>query len=322
MTSKERVQLVLQWCKPDRLPFNFWMDRRLMANFEEKYGPYWRPRHFGADVWESFVLYPWPSGERRYENGTSWLIKPLLDSVEELPGLELPDPDTDSYYDLLRKDRKELPEVFMTGALISPLGILDGIRGFQNFFLDVYDAPEILDDFGAKVAQINARLAENMIECGIDCLYLMEDLGSRDGLLMSKAHLDRFIIQPLIPALEVAKSHGLPVFFHTDGAVMDILDRFVELGIDMVNPLQPHLNDHQLFHQKYHGKLGLYGGGDNTYIIPESTPEEVRRHVLDLFHLHGAEGGFIFSTHDIPLETPLENVEAMLEALKECTYEG
>ena len=54
MTSKERVLAALEFRRPDRVPFNFWMDRRLMAQYEEKYGPDWRVRVFDADVVETF----------------------------------------------------------------------------------------------------------------------------------------------------------------------------------------------------------------------------------------------------------------------------
>ncbi len=323
MDSRERVKLALSFQKPDRLPFNFWMDRRLMAQYEEELGgPYWRTTRYGADVWESFALIPWqvPVAEYEMRDGTAWAVKPSFDSVEQLASVALPDVESEAVYSMIQSDRAALPEVFMTGALISALGWLDGWRGYQNFFTDIYDEPEIIDHIVNIVQQTNTTVARGMIEAGVDCLYLMEDLGSTTGLLMSKDHIERYVLRCFSGALEVAKEKAIPVFFHTDGAVLDILDRFVELGVTAVNPLQPHLNDHQVFHRKYHKWLALYGAGDNTYIIPTGTPDEVRQHVFDMFELHGQEGGFIFSTHDIPLETPRENIEAMLEALRQCTY--
>jgi len=123
-------------------------------------------------------------------------------------------------------------------------------------------------------------------------------------------------------SIDVAKAAGLPVWCHSDGGIMDILDRLVEHGVQVVNPLEPHLNDLRAFRDRYQQprKLAVYGALDTYGIILTGTPQDVRMHVRTTFDLLGTHGGLIFSTHDIPLHTPQENVDAMVDEIKKCRY--
>ena len=103
---------------------------------------------------------------------------------------------------------------------------------------------------------------------------------------------------------------------------MNILDLFVQYGIDGINPLQPHLNDISSFKRNYGDKLLLYGGLDNCFKIPEGNTNGVRKHVKETFEILGKDGGLIASSHDIPKYVPLENVDVMVETLKGCVYGG
>jgi uroporphyrinogen decarboxylase len=133
--------------------------------------------------------------------------------------------------------------------------------------------------------------------------------------------LRRFCFEPLHKLVKRAHQRGLKVFFHTDGHVMNILPLFVEFGIDGINPFQVSAgNSFETLRDEYGGKLMLYGGIDNCFIIPDGTVEDVRAHIRHLFETLGQTGGLIASSHDIPSHVPLENLDAMVEAIKACRY--
>ena len=157
---------------------------------------------------------------------------------------------------------------------------------------------------------------------GITALYLMEDLADRNGLTISPQMINQFVLPYANELAEIARKYNVPVMFHSDGNVNDLLDHLIKIGVCAVNPMQPHLNDATEFKNKYGDELAVYGGLDNCYIIPDGTPEEVREHVLDVFNALGkSDGALIFSTHDIPEYTPKENIEAMISTIKnECFY--
>jgi len=115
MTSRERVHTVFQGKKPDRLPFNFWMDRNLMAELDKKLGEDFRIAHYGADVIESFFDVDWRfglTGEYVDDEKTSWNIKPLLDDVKKAKDLVLPDPYKNDIFVLICDDRIRHPEIW------------------------------------------------------------------------------------------------------------------------------------------------------------------------------------------------------------------
>ena len=109
--------------------------------------------------------------------------------------------------------------------------------------------------------------------------------------------------------------------FHSDGAVLDLIDLLDKFGVDAINPLQPNVVNTREFKNKFNNKMAVYGGLDNCFIIPEGSPEQIRQHVLETFDILGRpDGSLIFSTHDIPYETPRENIDALVSAIKECKY--
>ena len=92
MTSRERVERAIRFEEPDRLPFNFWMDRRRMAELNDKYGEDFRVTHYDADVVEALCMIPFPTGRHEEQAGTEWMVEPLFTDWNETPDIELPDP--------------------------------------------------------------------------------------------------------------------------------------------------------------------------------------------------------------------------------------
>ncbi len=320
-SGRDRVRAALRRERPDRAPFNFWMDRRLMARYAARYGEHFRITHFGADVLESFPGWTWPAGPTVERDGTAWHVAPLVDSLAEVLDLPLPDPTDDAVYDPIRADRARFPDVAIFVDVVGPLTILHGMRLYQNLFLDVYDSPEVLERIIRRWAGIYAALVERLVRLDVDAIYLMDDIAGRDGLLLSLAHIRQIVFACFAEPIAIAHAAGLPVLFHSDGDLTAALDALVELGFDAVNPLEPQLNDLRAFQERYGDRLAVYGGLDTYGVIPNGTPADVRRHVLETFETLGRSGGLILSTHDIPIHTPEANVQAMVDTIRcECVY--
>jgi hypothetical protein len=322
MDSRERVQSVLAGEKPDRVPFNFWMDRRLMAQYARRYGgPYFRVTHFGADVIETFPLLDWPRGPCVDHEGTEWQTGPLIHDWSEADGLRMPDTSMDCIWDIIHRDLTAFPDKAVFLDVITPWGIAAGIRTYELMMTDMVLHPEAVKRLLGRLERVYVPVVERACRMGITALYLMEDIASTQGLMFAPEMIREFCIDYVRSLVEIARSYGIPVVWHTDGKAMDACELFVELGVAAVNPLQPHLNDLGAFRQRYNGRLALYGGLDNCYVIPNGGPEDVRRHVIDTFDRVGRGGGLIFSTHDIPIGTPEENVTTMVRAIvDECVY--
>jgi len=322
VNSRERFLSAVRRRKPDRAPFNFWMDRRLMARYEQRIGHrHWRVTHYGADVIETFAWLGWPSAPGIERDGTWWQTGPALADWDHAARLKLPNPADEKVYRLIQRDLTEFPDTAVILDMPPPWGVLAGLRTYEQLYMDVIDHPDQVLAMARRVADITLTAVQRAIRMGIAALYLMEDLADSRGLTMSPAMIRRFSLDLVCPHIAAAKSAGIPVLFHSDGRLDGLLPLLIEYGLDAVNPLQPHLNDPRAFKAGPGRRLALYGGLDNCFIIPDGTVAQVRAHVLDVFEAVGRpDGGLIFSTHDIPLHTPEANIEAMVAAIRECTY--
>lgn len=325
MTSRERVRAVLAGHRPDRVPFNFWMDRDRMAELDRLLGANFRVSHYGADVIEVIPPIPWwreREARRVWDGKTSWQIEPLVGSIEEAMDLALPDPDNPALYRPIAEARAAWPDRAIFCLIVSPFEALLPLRLMEQTFLDLVDRPALVHRLLGRMAAVLERIVSRAVCEDIDVLYLAGDIASRNGAMLSPRHLREFVFGYLRPLVAVAHAAGKPAFYHTDGRVMDILDLFLEAGFDGLNPLEPRYHEAREFRRRVGDRLILYGGLDNCGVIPRGTPADVRAHVRDQFDALGRQGRLIFSSHDIPASTPQENIDAMVQEIKACRYES
>lgn len=323
MTSRERVQCVLNGQKPDRLPFNFWMDRDQMDIYDKKWGSDFRITHYGADVVEAFVSLPfWYEipVKSHYDGKTHWQMEPLVDDIKDALCLAMPDPNDPNVYIDIQNKKNMYPDKAIFALMLAPIGILEPLRLAENLFLELYDSPDEIHALLKKIEKVLVEAAHNACSMDIDVLYIAADICGRDGALVSPNHLKEFNFNYVKKLVEIAHNAGKKVFYHSDGLILPTLDIYVEYGIDGCNPLEPRYNNAQEFAEKFSGKLMLYGAGDNCNIIPNGTQDQVAEHVRSQFNILGKNGGYIFSTHDIPSSCPQENIDVMVDTIKNCTY--
>ena len=322
MNSKERVICALKREIPDRVPFNFWMDRRLMEKNEKKYGHrHWRAKCLGADVIETFPLLTFPVGKGIDKYGSFWIQDPYLTDWTKYDEVPMPDPADPKVYELIERDIKEFPDKAVFLDTITPWGVIAGLRTYEHIYMDMYEYPEEFLALTEKILDVQKIMVEKACKMGISALYIMEDLAITKGLAFSPKMINKFCLKYAKQLADIAHEHNIPVLFHSDGNVDKLIDLLIPLGISAVNPLQPHINNISDFKAKHGEKLTVYGGLDNCFIIPDGTEDDIRKHVHETFEILGKHnGGLIFSSHDIPITAPDRNVEVMVEAIKECVY--
>ena len=324
MDSKTRVLMALNNEKPDHVPFNFWMDRRLMEKYEERIGHRnWRVTQYGADVIEIFPNLEFPIGKMVDHTGTTWLKEPLFKDWKKADAIPMPDPTEDKVYEFIKRELKEFPDKAIFLDTQTAWGIIAGqIRGYENFYMDVYDYYDEFKKFSRRITDVQKQVVERACKLGITVLYIMEDVSTTDGLSMSPDMIKEHCFSYARELKEIADSFGIPTIFHCCGKISDELaSMFIELGVKAINPLQPSVNDTEAFAEKYTKKLAVYGALDNCFIIQQGTPQEIESHIFKQFDLLGKpHGGLIFSSHDIDISTSDENIEAMILAIKKCKY--
>jgi uroporphyrinogen decarboxylase len=111
------------------------------------------------------------------------------------------------------------------------------------------------------------------------------------------------------------KSHGVHISFHSCGRIQDIVDLFIDLGVDVLNPVQATANDLALLRQRTQGRMTLQGAIP-SHVVADGPIEAIRRHVQEKIHLLGREGGYICQA-DQGLPFPAAHVQALEQAIDE-----
>lgn len=320
MNSRERVERAIRFEAPDRLPFNFWMDRARMAELEAQYGPDFRLTRYGVDVIESLPVVPIPTGELVDRYGSVWLEKPLFEDFAEAAALPLPDGRETQWMVPLDRDLATWPDRAVLAQLPSVLTYTEFMVPQEHLYLALRTQPDDVMALWHRLSDLFAQLAEQIVKRDITALYCADDIGFNGGLLLSLDDLRTYVVPHWRKVIDIAHAAGKPVFFHTDGKIVEAWELFSrELGVRMLNPMQPNLQDVGEFKRQYAGRTGIYGGLP-TERIHMMTAEEMRATVVDLFERAGAGGGLIASTHDIDYQVGVEQLDALAAAVRDCTY--
>jgi uroporphyrinogen decarboxylase len=150
----------------------------------------------------------------------------------------------------------------------------------------------------------------------IDMVYFYDDVATQNSLMMSPETW-RTEVRPFHEQLvEAAHARGVPVMYHCDGSIYRLIPELIDMGVDLLNPIQPDAKDMDArrLKQEFGDRLSFHGGIDIVGVLPRGTPDEVRDAVRDCVEVLGRDGGYILcSSHHIQPDTPVENVLALYE---------
>jgi uroporphyrinogen decarboxylase len=201
------------------------------------------------------------------------------------------------------------------------------VRGMQQCFLDLAMDPKAAHALTAKVADIGyeyfVRLldaVEPFIGKNVVAIHIADDWGMQDGLIMSPDFFYEFYAPHYRRFTELAHSKGLLVEFHSCGAARELYPGFIDVGVDIMNPVQTSAKGmvpHEI--KKEYGKdLCFSGGVDVQQLLPNATVQEVKDQVKYLLDSMGQDGGYLIGpAHNIQVGTPPQNVIAMYEGMDE-----
>ena len=209
-------------------------------------------------------------------------------------------------------------EEFFVGVDVSPcvFEMYWRLRGLEEAILDIAIYPRLADTMHGRCADFAVALAEASCDrFEVDWLWTGDDVAGQQCLVMSPASWREQIRPHLKRVVDVGKRQELPVAYHCCGAIRPIIGDLVEMGIDVLNPIQcncPGMEPLDL--KREFGKdLAFMGGVDTQHLLPHGTEVEVRRATARLVEGMTADGGgyILAASHTVPPETPDENIFAM-----------
>ena len=193
------------------------------------------------------------------------------------------------------------------------------LRGMEAFFTDLASDPAIPTYMLERITDIILEVTRRLFrEAGeeVDMVYFYDDIGGNQSLLISKKMWRTFIRPCHQKLIDLAKQHNKQVMYHTDGAVRPLIPDLIEMGVDVLNPIQPGAPGMEPIGLKrdFGAELSFHGGVDIVGLLPKGSPAEVREAARQLVRELGSEGGYIMAgSHHIQCDTPLENVIALYE---------
>jgi uroporphyrinogen decarboxylase len=199
------------------------------------------------------------------------------------------------------------------------------LRGYERLLMDFVTNPELAERILDIPFRYHLALARRLVDLGVDMIWTGDDVGAQNGMLMSPATWRRFLKPRLADFIAALKrqNQGLKIAYHTDGCVYPIIADLIDIGVDVLNPIQPQSMDPGRLKREYGGRLCFWGTIDIQQTLPFGTPEQVTAEILARLGSVGRNGGLILSpTHNVQLDTPMENFWAMVKTITETPYRG
>lgn len=343
MTSHERVMTALDFREPDRIPvapMSFWPE--FIPAWEEHAPNVPIKDHFivdisiavgdetpfpgvagemGRDGEYTLVRDGWGQVKRIREGG---LFYEQVDTAYAADGTcrygEFESPTLDSRYEHIDRVIEERKRRYAVFAKVGGPHIRTGfMRGEQQWLMDLAADPQM-------AAELAMRTARHLADIGCEELrrwdlhdtgvWVYDDMGATKGPLFSPRTAERVYAPAWAHMVRRFKEAGAAkVILHSDGNIGPLLELFIDLGFDGINPVEYHTGLHPLkLRERFGERLALLGALDNAVILPRGDPEEVRRHVLQVLAA-GEGGGLAIGTHSVGPDISVQTMELVRELI-------
>ena len=340
MTSYERWLAVLKREKPDRIPMDYWATDETTDNLKKYLGcpdneslfkrlHIDRPlfidsAYIGPKLEEGTDVFGCKYQKVNYGNGiyNECVYHPLAqyNTLEQIKkNYKWPDPDWWDYSTIKKQveGKEHLP---ITAGVSEPFLKYKDLRGQEQAFIDLVEHPDIVHYCMEKLVElsyINAMRIFELIPGKVLYSYIAEDMGAQEGLMYSPEQIEEFFIPGMKKMVKLVHEAGAYVFHHNDGAIRKILPSLVEVGIDILNPIQWRCKgmEREQLKKEFGDKIIFHGGVDNQYTLPFGKKDDIVKEVIENINILGNGGGYILAPcHNIQPITPPENIVALYEA--------
>jgi len=342
MTSRDRVLAAFAHEEPDRVPAwcgaspEFWEKAKRTLNVDDeglrvRFGDDFRrvfARYAGPEIeLEPGMTYVTPFGIARTGIGYGQpldhpLAQATLDDVHAYPW---PDP---AWMDVshIRSEAEAYGGRYaILGGDWSPFwhDLVD-LLGMENMYLKMYDQPELVDAVLQHMVDYYAAVSQNIFDAAgnaIDVFFIGNDFGSQRGPLLGEAMFRRFILPHLKRLVDLGHDYNLKVMLHCCGGFSELIPAMIEIGLDGLHAVQPCCPgmDPRRLKAEFGDKILLNGAIDSHHVLIKGNPALVREKTREILDIMKPGGGYVAgASHDWILEeTPLENVLAMFDAIRE-----
>jgi uroporphyrinogen decarboxylase len=344
---------------PDRVPLQFDLSRSLTEKFSQKYGipAQYTPSYYedvtyrisandlrvamGSDCVVVGASLPYGYKHPVAADGTITnefgmvmregqvymeVIKNPMAHITEAKQVEdfpFPHPLADGRYDDAEKYiRKYKDNYFIVGDMeLTMYDMMQQLVGTEKLLVDMADNAPYVEPLIDKCKDFALAIGRKLAAIGVDGIWAGDDFGAQNGMIISPRMWRRYFKERYrqVYAELKAVNPDLVIMQHCDGAVAPILGDWIEVGLEVFNPVQPNVPGHEPedLKTRFGDKMSFWGAIDQQQLLPFGTPAQIEADIKAKIEVLGRGGGYMVApAHIIQSDTPMENVEAFIAAVK------
>jgi uroporphyrinogen decarboxylase len=342
MNSKERVSCAISLKEPDRIPIFATVVPEIEYRLFEKYGLKGNSllTFMGNDivvtsigVADSFAKIEgsdykidewgiaWKNVSHRKGTYTEIIERPLEKAtIKDIAKYSVPDPYPDSRYENIYGLIEEFSDFsIMVDLSCTIFEISHYLRGMENLLIDMMQNKEFANTLFDKVLEFYIPAARKIAGMGVDIIWIGDDVGMQTGMLLSPELFRDYLkerYRTMIREIKIVNKN-VKVAFHSDGYIMPVINDLIELGVDILNPVQPNCMNPAVVKEKFGKSLCFMGTIDEQHTLPFGTEEDLKNEIDERIKIVGKGGGLILGpTHNIQSDTELEKIEILFDHIK------
>lgn len=277
-------------------------------------------KNSAMNEWGEYRLY----GEERNLNYHKKIYPLQGDQIKLNDIVDYPFPDyfADYRYDGVEDEIAQVHNRNLAAVVFNEMTIFEKawrIRGLEDMMMDFLSHPDFVEALIHQIADRTGYLAERYARAGVDIIQLGDDIGSQVGMMISPKIWRRFLkpeLSSLIQRVKSANPNTL-IFYHSDGKFEPVIPDLIEIGVKILNPIQPEAMEIEKLKKDFGNSLSFWGGLGVQTVMPFGNVDDVDAAVKWLIQNMGLGGGFVISpAHVIEPDVPWENIIAYIDAAK------
>jgi uroporphyrinogen decarboxylase len=243
-------------------------------------------------------------------------------TAAEVEAYQFPDPLAEGRYDDAARDIAKYKDThFIVGDMeLTMFDMMQQLVGLEKLLVDLAQGCEYLEPLMDKCRAFATEVGKALASLGVDAVWAGDDFGAQNGMLISPRMWRRYFKERYrqVYAELKAVNPNIIICQHCDGAVAPILGEWIDVGLDVFNPVQPNVPGHEPedLKSKFGDRMSFWGAIDQQKLLPFGAPEEIEADIKAKIEVLGRGGGYMVSpAHVIQGDTSMENVEAMIAAV-------
>lgn len=330
-SPRDRVISAIKHQQTDICPYYVWMDHFTQTVLEKHYcNPDFTSNYLVNHIAMFQIIYgktkALQNGRFIDSYGSIWeqgenmlhLIEPAL-TGPVLKGYSMPDIQVDDLYEdisLWLKENKSKFKIVQLG--MSFFERAWAMRGFENFLIDLYENPLFVEELLDGLEEVCNKIIDRLIYFfpdQIDAIGFSDDYGAQRSMIISPELWRKFMKPHLARMYEKIKKGEKYVYLHSCGHITPIIPELIDIGVDMLQPIQPEaMNIFNLKH-RFVRNICLVGGISTQKTLPYGSPLDIINEVNECLNHMAKNGGYVMApAKAIPPEVPLENVITLVDS--------